>query len=289
MFTLLPLQKAIHIEGIYTFFYQEHGRDFKCFGERHDFWEMVYVDSGELSAMAGNTACILSQGDVIFHKPMEFHNMASACDKPHNVVIVTFETKSPAMSFFENKILTVNAQQKKILSAMLKEWMGLFDGFYHNPGGPCTVLDYGQQLAFQVGMQHLEHFFLELIRRNAAVDRSARADATAKKWIESALVQNIKEYLGSHVNEPVTLDDICGMYHMSRSYICRLFKNEVGCGVIDHHIDLKIKQAKLLIRSDELNLTQIAEKLGYASLQHFSRIFKTKTQMSPSEYAKSIR
>ncbi len=113
MYDLLELDKLIDIHGIYTYFYSEHDNKYKYAGEKHDFWEMVYVDSGEIYEIAGNTGYILSQGDVIFHKPMEFHNLASVNNKPHNILIVTFATKSKAMSFFENKIFKVNHNQKK--------------------------------------------------------------------------------------------------------------------------------------------------------------------------------
>ena len=57
---------------------------------------------------------------------------------------------------------------------------------------------------------------------------------------------------------------------------------------MDYFIDIKIMEAKRLIRLGELNFTQIAEKLGYTSIHHFSRSFKGKTRMSPGAYEKSI-
>ena len=52
---------------------------------------------------------------------------------------------------------------------------------------------------------------------------------------------------------------------------------------------MKIDTAKELIRSNRLNFTQIADRLGYASVHYFSRQFKKITHMTPSEYASSIR
>ena len=52
---------------------------------------------------------------------------------------------------------------------------------------------------------------------------------------------------------------------------------------------MKIDTAKQLIRSEQMNFTQISEKLGYASIHYFSRQFKKVTGMTPSEYASSIK
>ena len=52
---------------------------------------------------------------------------------------------------------------------------------------------------------------------------------------------------------------------------------------------MKISAAKELIRSNEMNFTQIADYLGYTSIHYFSRQFKKLTGMTPSEYSSSIK
>jgi AraC-like DNA-binding protein len=54
-------------------------------------------------------------------------------------------------------------------------------------------------------------------------------------------------------------------------------------------IDLKIDEAKLLISQNKYSFTEISDKLCFNSVHNFSRLFKQKTDMSPSEYAKSIK
>lgn len=267
-------KKIIDIEGFHSFHYFEHDKNFCFNGERHDFWEMVYVDSGEISVVAETTGYLLEQGNVIFHKPMEFHAFTSAGGNPHNVVVTSFECNSPAMDFFMNKIFELDSYQKKILGLFVKEMrLGIN----------------GDEVAFQLGHAHLERFFIELMRTNTSLQRNRKINSDAKKNIENAIADSIKEYLKDNVFEHLTLMDICNHYNMSKSYICRLFKNETGKSVIDYYIDLKIVQAKLLIRRGELNFTQVAEKLGYASIHHFTRSFKGKTGMSPSVYEKSVK
>jgi len=289
MYVLLNMNKEINIEGLYTFFYSEHPKDFRYVGEKHDFWEFVYVDSGEIYAVADNNGYLLSQGNIIFHKPMEFHGMTAVNNRPHNVLVVTFETKSPAMEFFAKKIFMLNSHQKKLLSQFLEETRKTFGVFFVAKDTPDLQLTHEQKWSYQIAIQCLEHFLLELMRESTMVKRTDKISNLAKKNVENALVDSIKEYLQNNIYSTLTLEDICRQFSMSKSYICQLFKNETGTSVIDSYIGLKIKEAKFLIREGNLNFTQIAEKLGYTSLHHFTRIFKTKEKMSPSLYEKSIK
>ena len=69
----------------------------------------------------------------------------------------------------------------------------------------------------------------------------------------------------------------------------KLFRDAQGCGVIEFFSTMKIDTAKQMIRDQQLNFTQISDKLGYTSIHYFSRQFKKLTAMTPSEYATSIR
>lgn len=70
-------------------------------------------------------------------------------------------------------------------------------------------------------------------------------------------------------------------------------QKEISClsqmGMVEYFNNIKMIHAKELIRANEMNFSQIAEHLAFSSAPHFSKRFKQKTGMSPSENAKSIR
>ena len=82
-----------------------HNARYSYTGEKHDFWELVYVDKGELEVAADYEGYKLKEGDIIFHKPNEFHNLWANGISAPNVLVISFVCHSPMMSFFENKIM----------------------------------------------------------------------------------------------------------------------------------------------------------------------------------------
>lgn len=68
-YTGSKLNIDILITKLYTVHYFEYSKDYKFIGEAHDFWELVYVDKGDITAIAGDDEIALRQGDIIFHKP----------------------------------------------------------------------------------------------------------------------------------------------------------------------------------------------------------------------------
>ena len=92
-----------------------------------------------------------------------------------------------------------------------------------------------------------------------------------------------------HLNTHVTIDQICKDNLIGRSQLQKIFKEHCDLGIIEYFSMLKINAAKELIRTKQLNFTQVAEHLGYTSIHYFSRQFKKVSGMTPSEYASSIK
>ena len=68
-----PLLRLIKINSVITAFNAERQKGFYFSGEMHNFWELVYVVSGRVMATSEEKVFSLSEGQLIFHKPMEFH------------------------------------------------------------------------------------------------------------------------------------------------------------------------------------------------------------------------
>ena len=86
-----------------------------------------------------------------------------------------------------------------------------------------------------------------------------------------------------------TLDEIANELYFSKTYIKNIFRKHTGTSVIQYYLDLKIEEAKKLIANNKFSFTVISDKLNFNSVHYFSRTFKQRTGISPSEYAQSIK
>jgi quercetin dioxygenase-like cupin family protein len=80
----------LNISEVATIHYLEIHKNYQYDGETHDFWEMVYVDSGEVQVIANNKKITLVNGDVIFHEPNEYHNILANGISSPCVFVITF-------------------------------------------------------------------------------------------------------------------------------------------------------------------------------------------------------
>ena len=125
-FARLSFDKLFNVEKLITIFYMELSKSFCYDGESHDFWEMVYIDKGEMICTADKNSFILRSGEMTFHKPNEFHNLSGNNNTSPNVSIITFECKSRAMKNFEGKIFKLSAEERSLLSSLFEEGLSCF-------------------------------------------------------------------------------------------------------------------------------------------------------------------
>lgn len=287
------LRTTLKIRNIISIHYFDYMSDFTFPGESHDFWELLCVDKGEIEAIADSKRHTLKRGSIIFHQPNEFHNVVTNGRVAPSLVVIAFECHSPAMDAFRSQILTVQETERALLAQIIIEARHAFLGRLDDPYQEelirnTTAPGFGAE---QLIRNHLEELLIHLYRRyfanplpvppqNSGRPRLGRPNETYNRIIR---------YMEEHINEQLTIDKICRNTLVSRSRLQKLFQEIHGCGVMEFFTWMKIDTAKELIRSNQLNFTQISDRLGYTSIHYFSRQFKKITHMNPSEYASSIR
>ncbi len=289
----VPLQDVLTIQEIYSIHYFEYMCDFSFPGESHDFWEFLCVDKGEVNVYAGEKFHNLKKGDIIFHKPNEFHDVNSNGLIAPNLVVMSFACTSPAISFFNGKVLQVNEAERLLLAQIIQEARHAFAGRMDDPYQEELVRNENPQFAGeQLIRLYLEQLLIQLIRRNMV--RTLPAVSTThvksmKQKADGALFAQIEEYMESHICETLTIEQLCRSNSIGRSQLQKLFRSRSGYGTIEYFSRMKIDLAKQMIREDQYNFTQIADAIGFSSVHYFSRQFKKITGMTPSEYASSIK
>lgn len=286
------LEDSVTINRIISVHYFQYMSDFSFPGESHDFWELVCVDRGEIDALAGDRRLTLKKGNILFHKPNEFHNVLTNGKVSPSLVVIGFECHSPAIKSFEDQLMSVQDTEKELLAQIIVEARNTFSGRLDDPYQEELIFN-SEPLTFgsaQLISHYLEQLMIHLYRRYFSYSlpvRSSRFLAEASSGNDT--YNRIVRYMEEHLGERMTIDRICRDNLVGRSHLQKLFRDTKGCGVIEFFSMMKIDTAKQMIRDNQLNFTQIADRLGYNSIHYFSRQFKQITTMTPSEYATSIR
>lgn len=286
------LEDSVTINRIISVHYFQYMSDFSFPGESHDFWELVCVDRGEIDALAGDRRLTLKKGNILFHKPNEFHNVLTNGKVSPSLVVIGFECHSPAIKSFEDQLMSVQDTEKELLAQIIVEARNTFSGRLDDPYQEELIFN-SEPLTFgsaQLISHYLEQLMIHLYRRYFSYSlpvRSSRFLAEASSGNDT--YNRIVRYMEEHLDERMTIDRICRDNLVGRSQLQKLFRDTKGCGVIEFFSMMKIDTAKQMIRDNQLNFTQIADRLGYNSIHYFSRQFKQITTMTPSEYATSIR
>ena len=96
-------------------------------------------------------------------------------------------------------------------------------------------------------------------------------------------IAGLIRYLKEHVNENISLDEAAGWCALGKSQFCVLFKKQTGDTFLNYFNSMKMQQAYALLRRENIQVQEAAERVGIRDVSYFSRLFKRYYSISPSE------
>ena len=168
--------------------------------------------------------------------------------------------------------------------AMARDLIGTFGHLYRLPRG-STIL--GRLVGFHVHDQkgcfipasegaRLVTDLLHVLLRGKEVD-----DETDPKQV---LVRSARRAIQSTVHQRVTVGDVAGRLRVSREHLTRAFKKEMGLAPYQYILGCKILAACGLLKSESLEIKEVAVAVGYNSTSHFSRAFQRVMHTTPGQF-----
>ena len=284
-----PLTPArpITVDALYSVHYFEYSSCYSFAGESHGFWELLYVDKGSLHVTADDRQFLMTSGQIFFHPPGQFHALAAAEGTAPDLVVIGFACQSPALDSIGGQVMRVGGAQRALMGRIVEESAQAFSSPLNDP--TTTALVRRPEAPFggeQRVVSALEELLLLLVRKglDAHTEHDEPSQDSDARWLKE-----MEDYLTAHLDRQLTIDQICRENLIGRSKLQKRFNELTGGGVMAYFAKLKIQAARRLIREGELNVTQIASRLGYQSVHYFSRHFRQHTGMSPSQYANSVK
>jgi AraC family transcriptional regulator len=96
------------------------------------------------------------------------------------------------------------------------------------------------------------------------------------------------DFLSEYYNGDYSLHDVAKVANLSTYHFVRVFKGETGKTPIEYLLDIKIENAKSLLMNKNKSISEVCYDCGFSNPSHFSRVFKTKIEVTPSSYRNSL-
>lgn len=280
------IENLLLVNKIVTLHRFSFDKDFVSAGESHNFWEIVFAVKESLVCEADGRRLIVEEGEALFHKPNEHHVLAANGRKNPEVLVVSFECKSEAMRFFEEKKLRPDERCLRLFYSVFEEGARTFDIADSDPDRqkmellPAPTLG-GEQLI----KNYLELFLISLMRSLTETEQGNPV-FVERSELQSRLIPNILRMMEENLGGPLHVEDIAKQTNYSRAYIFREFKRATGKSLMAYYNEMKIRRGAELIREGTLSVREIAERLGFDTPNYFSKTFKRVMAVTPSAYKK---
>ncbi|MEH7095768.1 response regulator transcription factor [Neobacillus vireti] len=135
---------------------------------------------------------------------------------------------------------------------------------------------------YNLTLQQLRKQFLEFVlesKEMITILRKQSSDGEAHK---------IKQFVDSHYTENISLKSIAAKFYMNPVYLGQLFKKTYGIYFKDYLLQVRINEAKKLLRQSELKIYEIADRVGFNNTDYFVTMFGKFEKLTPSEYRNKL-
>ena len=265
-FVVIP---KLQVTSLYTMFYQEKEQGFLFPGETHSMLELTYVDQGKLHSVAEGKDILLEQGDMVLYGPDQWHMQYADMDVAPRFVTLSFTVNGCDLSGLYNRKFQSSHKASGFLHQMLQEQTR------------------SEAYAEDSILSLLQQLLITLLRDSSHTGEKPALSNSINS--EHDIINRAQQYISTHVLDKLSVPVVAKGAEVSPSYLTALFQKHLQISPGEYIRRIKLQESKQLIREGNLNFTQIAELLQYSTVHHFSRQFKDKFGITPTEYARSVR
>ena len=266
----LRMEHQLRVKSIYTFWYQEKEQGFLFPGESHPMAELTYVDQGSLHSVAEGQDLLLKQGDLVIYGANQWHMQYSDIGVAPRFVTISFSLEGTGLESLLNRKFTAPQNVVTLLQNMLREQERMDD------------------YSGDIILSQLNLLLLTLLREVVA-PKGGKLQTSNAIHSENEIIRQAQQYISSHIREKLSVPLVARQVDVSPSYLTALFHKNLQISPGEYIRRIKLQESKQMIRENNLNFTEIAAELQYSTDHQFSRQFKEKFGITPTEYAKSVR
>lgn len=273
-------QNVIDVKELIALEYLDFEGKYKNYVEKHDFCELCYVLRGDIKLSLDGKEISLTRHELVFIEPNTEHSYFSELGNESRAFVICFESPSQAARPLAGIKFHLDEGERLSVRRIIDEAK---DTFRTNEKDQLELTDEPSFGGQQMIILEIQRLLITLLRRMSNEQNSGVVFLRGESFYPD-LVEIIKRYLSKNVSKRITLNDICEKFNYSRSFICKIFKEQTGESLITYFNELKIEEAKRLLLESELSVSAISERLSFSEPKYFCQTFKAHIGKTPLEY-----
>lgn len=277
-------KSLLNIDRLIGVSYRVLDEGFRDRPEKHNFWELVYVNSGELAVLDNEEYYTLSVGEFYLHHPNSTHMIKRVENHNAKFIIATFDCHSDYLKNIENNKFLSNTSCSTIIKNLINELYSASTVKINNDIFAATGINETEDdyMSLQCIKIYLELLFINAIRLRKKPDHTGYIHED--KYYQIPMCNNIIMYLKANVYNNIDIETLCKELGYGRTTACTQFKRYTGHTIKRYYIKLKISEAKILLKNADNNVSQVSDMLYFSSPDYFSACFKRLCGLSPTQY-----
>lgn len=248
----------------------------------HDCYEIYYSISGGKQFLIDNKTYNISPGDLFFINQYESHHLTQIDKEEHERIVISIHpdflkklsTKNTPMDYcfsyrgedFSHRISLDKEQQQRFMYYIHK--LTSISGYAED------VMERAVFTEFMVQLNKIFYSKLQIVEE----------DIITADYQYDEQVKEILEYINQNIASPITIEQLSNQFFLSKSYICRIFKQGTGTTINKYLTARRISIAKSLL-SDGMFVYEVYEKCGFRDYSNFLKSFTKAVGVSPKKYA----
>ncbi|WP_162609619.1 helix-turn-helix domain-containing protein [Lachnoclostridium sp. An131] len=267
----------IRISEILGYYYSIRNSGYHFKGEKHNYFELTYVDRGTLNTDVEGKHYELKEKELIIYGPGQFHTQDIPEGHSCSYVTIIFDMETVVYdaesSHYELLLNKVFGYDKKIYT-LIKTFVT----------ESTSQIPYMNSLMLCL----LQETVIRLLQSEFIGKKNDRPVTGARQHYQDELLEKILAYIDETIYEPLTIAELCQKFSMSRSSLQILFKENMDISPKKYINEMKLEKSRQMICENKYTISEIALMLGFNSIHYFSRAFTQKYHMAPSEYSKTL-
>ncbi|MGG7059132.1 helix-turn-helix domain-containing protein [Clostridium nigeriense] len=261
---------TINIPEIMAYYYTIKSPNYKFKGEKHNLYELTFVDNGTLDTSIDNVDYTLNASDLIIYGKNQFHTQSVNNDSSCSYITIMFDMECDDDSLICNKVFHCRKELYKAIRVFAKNI--------------SSTMPYSENLI----LCNFHEIIIRLFQYDYLGVDDAKISMESHQHFQDELLERILEYIDKMVCSPISIEELCNKFSVSRSSLQTLFKNNLNTSPKKYINDLKLSRSKQLIKENKYTISEISFMLGFNSIHYFSRAFTQHYEISPSEYAQTL-